>query len=196
MDVNDVILVGNLEAPLRYAYNEGKKRIFFGYLLVERLSGTVDHIPITIEEKHVSSHMTSNNVKVRGYIIGKTRNDKYNFSVRIYQWDIPKEDSNEKTNRALMSGKICSDCIVKECKGNKILYNVLIASTINENIKSYVPAFAWNNLGEYISKLKQGKRIFVDARIQSRRFIKTAADGTNEEKEVYELLIVKLRKKK
>ena len=198
-DFNHVILIGKLEDPFRFAYNEKNESIYTGKILLARLSREVDRIPIEISKKflgNLEKDVMMSKIKVVGHIISYTHNGKLKFTVRVDEPITLVSMDEPDCNHVKVSGAICSTIKCRERQNSKTVCDFRIASVSESGEKAYVPMIAWNDLARFISGFKCGSRLFLEARIQSRNFKVKNPDGNSEERISYELSIKKIRKVK
>ena len=82
---NKAKLIGKLEAPFKYGYEIDGKVFYLSTLLVRRVSGTYDRIPLCISEnklKQFSSDIYEEKVLIEGFIISY-RNVNNNLKVKV-----------------------------------------------------------------------------------------------------------------
>lgn len=196
-DFNNVFLIGKLENPFKFAYNEKNESIYTSKILLTRLSGEVDRIPIEISKSLLSNlekDVTMFKIKVIGHIISYTYNGRLKFAIRVDEPISLVSMDDPDCNHVKLSGAICSTIKCRERKNSKTVCDFRLASVSKSGEKAYVPMIAWNDLARFISGFKCGSRLFLEARLQSRNFKVKNSDGNSEERISYELSIKKIRK--
>lgn len=187
---NEVFLVGKLEKQDFDSHFVKGNKIFINYLLVERLSGTIDRIPIRIWEAHfnsISKEVWKEKVNITGEII--TFNEKRHLylyvsilNVTACSFSVPDD------NLVSIEGHICSSDYRETPFGRKIT-DVKLACNRNPKKTSYIPALVWGQQAVVLKDIPIGSKIFATGRLQSRKYMKKYEDDSYEEKETYEFSI-------
>lgn len=187
---NEVFLIGKLEKQdFDSCFVRGYK-IFTNYLLVERLSGTIDRIPIRIWEtqfNNISKEVWKEKVNITGEII--TFNEKRHLYLYVSILNVTACGfSVQDENLVSLEGHICSSTYRETPFGRKIT-DVTLACNRNPKKTSYIPSLVWGQQAIALKNESIGSKIFATGRLQSRKYLKKYEDGSYEEKETYEFSI-------
>lgn len=202
MTKNNSILVGTIAtAPKEFTLKNGK--VFYEAIVeVERLSGAKDKIPVHFQRHMKDIVQQGNVVKINGNL--RSRNEYVeNYSrkrllIYVYALEIEQLTQEDLKNYETGNNIVELECIlVKKAELRKTPLNKDIADcTIvfnREYRKSdYFPCIAWKDEAEQISEYEVGTHLDVEARIQSRDYIKKYEDGSEEQKTTIELSILKV----
>lgn len=191
---NKVVIKGLLKQPFAYDKVDGNRRIFSSVLVAMRPSGRHDEIPVSIEESLLDSinlDEFSENIQIKGHIMGGTFNHKLNICVRIEE--IMPTYNKELVNSVKMFGEIASEVVTHQASNGEIFCHFILVTSIDGIKREYVPVTAWNKVALLINTFTVGHELQFDARFQSRKYKKFYTDGSFEEKETCELVIMRLK---
>lgn len=187
---NEIFLIGKLENEDFKSHIVNGHKIFSNYLLVNRLSGTVDRVPIRIWEpafNRLPKEIWKEKVKITGEII--TFNEKRHLYVYVSVLEVTACSlSVQDDNMVSLEGNICSSTYRETPFGRKIT-DVKLACNRKHRKTSYIPALVWGQQAVTLKNLPIGSKLFVTGRFQSRKYLKKYSDGSCEEKETYELSV-------
>lgn len=190
VDTNEVIMIGKMESSKFTTSSVHGITFYNGYLLVERTSGKVDRIPISVNEKIFtasSPEIWKGKIGLNGKIV--TYNDKNGhlfLSVQVTTVTPQPENACDK-NLILMQATICRSGYRETPFGRRIVDLILAC---NRRFKSsYVPSIVWGWQADIVKNFKIGTKLFVKGRLQSRIYTKCYSDDLSVEKEAYELSI-------
>ena len=190
---NEVRIAGFLKYPFVYSKTEGNSRIFSSILIATRPSGRHDEVPVSVEESvldSISLSETTGRILVKGNVVGRTLNHKLTISVRIER--IIPEYKRKIRNNVRLCGEIASEIAIQSIPNGNFYCNFILVTSINGLKKEYIPVIAWNKTALWIKEYGIGHKIEFNARFQSRRYKKFFEDGSFEEKETHELVIMRL----
>ena len=191
-DTNNVLMIGTLEKPFTFDHSVFDDTFYSTYLNVERTSGAIDHIPVTISEErlvNLSDDIYDKKVLIDGYIV-TTRNEtgKLLVNVRI-KGIVPKDIETEDKNEVYLSGNVTNKPLVRITEKGRVLCDVSILVKRAHRKVSFVPAIAWEGSAHAMARLAPNSRVFTYGRLQSRIYTKVFEDGSTKEFEVYELSV-------
>lgn len=173
-------------------------------VLTERLSGTVDEVPVIVSEKIIGIDELKEDVTVN--IVGSIRSyNLYRFErkskllVFVFANDIEiisDYDICSDVNSTEINGYIC---ILKEIRKTPLrgieITEFIVAVNRPYGKTDYIPCIAWGRNARYCDKqLKVGDMVSISGRFQSREYIKQFSDGTQEQKVAYEISVAELSK--
>ena len=165
-------------------------------ILVKRLSGQSDVLPVTISERLIESR----NVKVGSelQILGQFRSynkmidGKSKLMLTVFVREILDEDYSQNPNNIVLSGYICKEPIYRTTPFNREIADVLIAVNRAYNKSDYIPCIAWGRNARFVKNLSVGERVALSGRIQSREYQKKITDTDVKIMTAYEVSISKL----
>lgn len=160
---------------------------------VERLSGTVDTIPVTIPERLVD--VGSLNVGAKLYARGqfrsyqKIRNERSRLLHTVFLIEVYTEPQNGNiTNDAELIGYICKPTTFRTTPFKRDISDVFVA--VNRKMykrSDYIPCITWGRNARFASELPVGSKVRLKGRIQSRIYEKKHENGETTQEVVYEL---------
>ena len=190
---NTAILAGTVKStPVISHQIEGENFLDFE-VEVERLSKTVDVIPVTVSERteNAGNIQVGDNVLMHGQYRShnKNINDKNRLILHFFAKDIEPAKENEKLNDVKLVGYICKTPVYRKTPFEREICDILLAvnRTTNYHRSDYIPCIFWGRNARFVSNLEVGTKLEVSGRIQSRKYIKTQENGAVEEKTAYEV---------
>lgn len=200
---NYITLYGKaVDCPKLASVDKKGKAYFKFYIEVGRESGTVDTLPIIVEDD-TKAFKDLMEIDEWGMIAGvklvvtgevRTRNlkdGKVDISVRAFA--IEKENNYmSDTNLVLLKGYVCKQLKIRMTPRGITIADVLLAVNREDgsNASDYIPAIMWNGTAKRAKKkLNVGDYVEVKGRLQSREYIKELEDGRKEIRTCYELSI-------
>ena len=197
METNEISNIATLAgtvktAPVISHQIEGENFLDFE-VEVERLSKTVDVIPVTISEhtENAGNIQVGDNVLMHGQYRShnKNINDKNRLILHFFAKDIESAKEREQLNDVKLVGYICKAPVYRKTPFEREICDALIAvnRTTNYHRTDYIPCIFWGRNARFVSGLDVGTKIEVSGRIQSRKYIKTQENGLIEEKTAYEV---------
>ena len=177
--------------------NSGHLTEYLNVMLnVPRLSGTMDELPVHVQNNLLVRFDLKENmaVKVKGHVRTRDYRDsdgKPHVEVYCLAGDIEpiEKEEIEKTkvrNHVLMTGTICRVPVYRETRSGRNVTDLMIAVTNREekdNVPartSYIPCIAWGLNAAAAKKLKPGDVISLEGRFQSRKYRKSSDNYTVE----------------
>lgn len=176
---------------------------FYRFMIhVKRNSGTVDVLPVIVNEKLLFNNDidTGDYVYVAGQIRtknsvsedGKNRLLVFGYATEIEQ--IAEEEcvNNPNRNYVELEGYVCKKPNYRETPSGRKITDLLLASNRPYNKSDYVPSIAWGINAAFAKNFEVGTKVLAIGRFQSRPYKKKKEDGTYEERVAYELSISNL----
>lgn len=191
---NKVQLVGEIASEFTLSHKIFGERFYSVKLLVKRLSGAADVIPLLVSERifDVTKDYKGETVSVIGqfrssnkYIDGILHVALSVFVDEIFLMDY----CSPHKNRILLNGFICQHPYYKETRNKRELTSMTVA--VNRPIKKtdYIPCICWGRNARYASKFDIGTQIKITGRIQSREYRKRIGEEEFEVRTAYEVSI-------
>ena len=191
VDKNRVILIGKVESENFEEQISHDIKYYLGHFFVERMSGTIDRIPIRIREevlKAFPSDIFKEKVQLIGEIVTKNDiNGRLNLAVQVRNIIKQTKDVCDK-NEIVLEATICKKNYRETPFGRQIT-DLMLASNRNYGKTAYVPTITWGYQAVALQNVDVGTKISVKGRLQSRKYMKKYSDDNWEEKETYELSV-------
>ncbi len=174
---NLVKVTGKIEGELTLSHNVRGKKFYTTFLSVERLSGTIDTLPIVISEELLKNrNISSGDVfsaigEYRSYNDhkgGKTHLNLYIYAMEIMQ--IGEAEINE--NEIILNGFICKPPAYRETPLGKEITDLLLAVNRPRGKSDYIPCICWGKNAKLMARADVGEQLVIHGRVQSRSYIK------------------------
>ena len=222
LENNYLTLVGKVTSEKRFSHEIYGERFYSFDLLVPRLSGTSDVIPVTSSERLFTDEMMVEGTKL--LIKGQFRsynsyeNEKNKLILTVFAKDIEKleeevqeveetenvdEESEETakkefirkdaiTNEVVLVGYICKKPIYRQTPFGREIADVLLAVNRAYNKSDYIPCIAWGRNARFCQNIEVGTEVKIVGRVQSRTYEKKHEDGTVETRVAYEVSVASM----
>lgn len=199
---NSVFLSGTVSQPPKLSHElYGGEKFYVITLDVQRLSGTVDSIPVTVSERLISLGKFKFDVGEKLDIYGEYRshnqdekNGKSKLLLSVLCKDVAQKSDEVDANNIELTGYICKPPIYRETPFKRQICDILLAVNRPFFKKSdYIPLIAWGRNALFVKNFMVGDKISIQGRIQSRNFTKII-DEISYEKTAYEVSIQEITK--
>ena len=200
--INAAYINGIVSTAPRFYGLYNNQKTYEMFVDVKRLSDTVDHIPVEILDStfDISKIKEGDVIDVFGKVISfykhKGANERH-LIVRIIAETInikPAGAIPYYINDIRLSGFILNKSQIRKTPMGKTIQDFIFLG-IDENYKLqriHIPCIAWEKTAYQINAHQINKLFTISARFQSRKYVKRWTDGTEEEKETYELSVMNI----
>lgn len=202
-DANIVYLRGTLEEDFIFSHKTRDSEFYTSILRVNRLSGTSDLIPILVckqkmekfwqldisEFKKGDSVYLSGNFKSLNRVENGKSRLKLFVQVNYLTRYIDLSDGKEFYSSYIkLEGYVCKQPVYRVTPFNREIADILLANNYGFSKTNYLPLILWGKNAEFANNsLKQGDKISVIGRIQSREYYKVLPNGKQETRVAYEV---------
>ena len=214
LENNYLTLVGKVTSEKKFSHEIYGERFYSFDLMIPRLSGTSDIIPVTASERLFTDEMMEMGTKL--LIKGQFRsynsyeNEKNKLILTVFAKDIEKleepeenvqEGENEETerkefakkdaitNEVVLVGYICKKPIYRQTPFGREIADILLAVNRAYNKSDYIPSIAWGRNARFCQNIEVGTEVKIVGRVQSRNYEKKLEDGSIIKKVAYEVSI-------
>lgn len=193
---NKVFISGEIVTNAEFSHEVYGEGFYEMNVLVKRLSGQGDILPVTISERLISDKDLKVGVPINA--IGQFRSynklvdGKSKLMLTVFVREIVEEVSIRNPNTIVLSGYICKPPIYRTTPFNREIADILIAVNRSYNKSDYIPCIAWGRNARFAKNLAVGEKIAISGRIQSREYQKKIADDDVRIMTAYEVSISKL----
>ena len=193
---NKVFISGEIVSDAEFShevYGEGFYELF---VLVKRLSGQGDILPITVSERLIADKNLQKGVIInalgqfRSY--NKLVDGKSKLMLTVFVREIIEGVSVRNPNSIVLSGYICKPPVYRTTPFNREIADILVAVNRSYNKSDYIPCIAWGRNARFAQNLAVGEKIAIAGRIQSREYQKRLNDEEIKVMTAYEVSISKL----
>ena len=170
-------------------------------LEVERLSDSVDVIPVLISEKLMTDFAVDTYVKISGQMRTYNKMEGKNRKLLIYVFtrdieSLTAEEFNankEPNNLVSLTGFICKEPVYRTTPFGREITDLLVAVNRSYNNSDYIPCIAWGRNAKYTKTFSTGQKVEIIGRFQSREYTKKDENGNIITKQAYELSVLNVR---
>lgn len=193
---NKVFISGEIVSEAEFSHEVYGEGFYEMNVLVKRLSGQADILPVTISERLIQDKDLKIGVNINA--VGQFRsynklvNGKSKLMLTVFIRELPEVYSVKNPNSIVLSGYICKPPVYRTTPFNREIADILIAVNRSYNKSDYIPCIAWGRNARFAKNLAVGERIAVAGRIQSREYQKRISDEEIKVMTAYEVSISKL----
>lgn len=193
---NKVFLKGQIVTEARYSHEVYGEGFYEMDVLVKRLSGQGDVLPVTISERLIESNRLTVGSEVsavgqfRSY--NKLAEGKSKLMLTVFVRDLVDGAEAKNPNAIVLSGYICKPPVYRTTPFNREIADVLIAVNRAYNKSDYIPCIAWGRNARFVKNLEVGEKLALSGRIQSREYTKRISETETRTMTAYEVSICKL----
>lgn len=186
---NTIILRGELDTLPAFSHENHGRRFFRFTLIVPRLSGTVDKLPVVAEAGllegldlsaggmlTVSGQIRSHNVRVDGV---------RRLLIFVFAGAIIVEDG-APINEVTLEGPLCREPNYRHTPLGREICDVMLAVPRAFRRADHLPCILWGRVAQRIAACHVSDPIRIHGRLQSRVYTKLTEDGP-QERTAYEI---------
>lgn len=195
---NCITVIGKVASDFKFSHEVFGEKFYTFYLDTERLSKTIDSLPITISERLIDKNILK--IGALAEIKGQIRSynniiDKKNHLVlSIFVKDINFNlDENKNPNLAVLNGFLCKAPVYRKTPFGREIADILLAVNRSYNKSDYIPCITWGRNAKFTNNIEIGENIIITGRMQSRKYQKKLETGEIIEKVAYEVSVSKLQ---
>lgn len=196
MQNNRVYVSGKVATTPEFSHEVMGEGFYDFVVAVERLSGQIDDIPVTISERLIGDNLdVGADIGICGQLrsYNKMADGKSKLVLRVFVRELAECDP-DVPNYIEIEGYVCKQPVYRTTPFGREICDLLLAVNRAYNKSDYIPAIAWGRNARYAETFSVGDRVRVEGRIQSRVYQKTLDDGSVEERTAYEVSVAKIEK--
>ena len=188
---NRIVAAGRLEAPLTISHEVMNEPFFSGMLLVKRLSGAADRLPITIPGKLIpfpeafDQKLLLVQGQVRSY--NKVVEGAGRLMVKLFAQSIYETEENDTLNKVTLSGALCKPPIYRSTPFGREICDLMLAVNRAFGKSDYIPCIAWGRNAQFAARFHVGDQLKLTGRLQSREYQKLLENGEYMTRSAYEV---------
>ncbi|MDD7214243.1 MAG: single-stranded DNA-binding protein [Clostridia bacterium] len=193
---NRVFIKGEIVTEARYSHEVYGEGFYEMDVLVKRLSGQADVLPVTVSERLIESHSLKVGSEIsaigqfRSY--NKLADGKSKLMLTVFVRELADFPEAKNPNNIVLSGYICKPPVYRTTPFSREIADVLIAVNRAYNKSDYIPCIAWGRNARFVRNLGIGERVALSGRIQSREYVKKISESESRTMTAYEVSICKL----
>ena len=193
---NKVFISGEIVSDAEFSHEVYGEGFYEMSVLVKRLSGQGDILPVTISERLIADKnlqkgdMINALGQFRSY--NKLVDGKSKLMLTVFVRELVDGVTVKNPNSIVLSGYICKPPVYRTTPFNREISDILIAVNRSYNKSDYIPCIAWGRNARFAKNLGVGEKIAIAGRIQSREYQKRLSDEDIRVMTAYEVSISKL----
>ena len=166
------------------------------YVLVRRLSGQPDVLPITVSERLIADKELKKGAEIsavgqfRSY--NKLVDGKSKLMLTVFIRELLDFSFGKNPNSIVLTGYICKQPIYRTTPFNREIADILLAVNRSYNKSDYIPCIAWGRNARFVKNLAVGEKVAISGRIQSREYQKKISETDVKVMTAYEVSVSKL----
>lgn len=186
---NRIWLRGSLAELPQFSHENHDKRFYRFPLEVERLSGTVDILPVIVPEPVLWEMDLSGGsmLEVTGQI--RTFNSRgvsgRKLVISVYAETLSACEG-EAVNEVELTGTVCKEPVYRRTPLGREICDVMLAVNRPYHRADYIPCICWGKNAGLVSCCGVGAVVRLTGRFQSRNYVKIL-EGTSEQRTAYEV---------
>ena len=193
---NKVFLKGQIVTEARYSHEVYGEGFYEMDVLVKRLSGQGDVLPVTISERLIESNRLTVGSEISA--VGQFRSynklveGKSKLMLTVFVRDLVDGAGAKNPNAIVLSGYICKPPVYRTTPFSREIADILIAVNRAYNKSDYIPCIAWGRNARFVKNLSVGDKVAISGRIQSREYQKKLSETETKTMTAYEVSVSKL----
>lgn len=193
---NRVYLNGEIVSEAAFSHEVYGEGFYEMSVLVKRLSGQADILPVTISERLIQDKQLGIGSEISA--IGQFRSynklvdGKSKLMLTVFVRELLEGETQKNPNSVVLSGYICKQPVYRTTPFNREIADLLVAVNRSYNKSDYIPCIAWGRNARFVKNLAVGERIALSGRIQSREYQKKFSETDVRILTAYEVSISKL----
>ncbi len=193
---NKVFISGEIVTEAEFSHEVYGEGFYEMNVLVKRLSGQGDILPVTVSERLITDKALGVGVTInalgqfRSY--NKLVDGKSKLMLTVFVRELLDDAPVRNPNSIVLTGYICKPPVYRTTPFNREIADILIAVNRSYNKSDYIPCIAWGRNARFAKNLAVGEKIAISGRIQSREYQKRINDEDVRTLTAYEVSISKL----
>lgn len=186
---NRAVLRGTLAELPVFSHENHDKRFFRFLLEVQRLSGTVDLLPVIVPETVMEELDPSGGSMIE--VTGQVRSFNSRAAtgrkliISVYAETMAAVEG-EAVNEIALTGVICKPPVYRRTPLGREICDVMLAVNRPYRRTDYLPCIFWGKTAAVVRQAEVGQTVNLTGRLQSRDYIKILEEGS-EQRTAYEV---------
>lgn len=186
---NQVLLRGSLLNLPEHSHENHGKQFYRFFLEVPRLSGTVDLLPVIVQEQILNNvdlsagEMLTVTGTIRSHNI--CTNGRRKLLIFVFADSLTAEDG-EPLNEVIVEGPVCREPTYRKTPLGREICDLMLAVPRAFKRADYLPCILWGRTAQEAAQLHVRDMIRICGRFQSRLYTKATENGI-EERTAYEI---------
>ncbi|MCI8427249.1 MAG: single-stranded DNA-binding protein [Lachnospira sp.] len=199
---NRVTIIGEVVSEFTFSHEVFGEGFYLVDVSVNRLSDSVDIIPLMISERLVDITKDYRGMKIevsgqfRSYNRHVGEKNKLILSIFVREIEFIEEDEipeeQSKSNQIFLDGYVCKPPVYRKTPLGREIADILIAVNRPYGKSDYIPCIAWGRNARYAASIEVGGHLQVQGRVQSREYTKRIDEEQVEKRVAYEVSVSKI----
>jgi primosomal replication protein N len=194
---NEAVVSGQVASGYVFSHEIYGEKFYMFDLAVNRMSGTVDVIPVMISERltDVTEDNLGSYLRIYGQFrsFNKREGEKTRLVLCLFAQKIEAKDSfTIDDNNIFLDGFICKLPTFRRTPLGREISDVLLAVNRPYGKSDYIPCVFWGRNARFAEGFQAGEHIQICGRIQSREYQKKLSETEFERRVAYEVSVSKL----
>ena len=194
---NVAVANGIIEGNFQYSHTLLGEGFYKVHLLVKRISGRIDKIPLIVSERivDVTEEWDGRAVEVVGQFRSFNRrmpDGKARLELNLFVKYFVEFSEATDTNKIEITGFICMEPTYRITPSGRELCDIMVAVNRGYGKSDYIPCITWGRNARFAGRLEVGQKISLKGRIQSREYVKIYSEDEQETRTAYEVSISSL----
>ena len=199
---NRVTIIGEVVSEFTFSHEVFGEGFYLVDVSVNRLSDSVDIIPLMISERLVDITKDYRGMKIevsgqfRSYNRHVGEKNKLILSIFVREIEFIEEDEipeeQSKSNQIFLDGYVCKPPVYRKTPLGREIADILIAVNRPYGKSDYIPCIAWGRNARYAASIEVGGHLQVQGRVQSREYTKRIDEEQVEKRVAYEVSFSKI----
>ena len=178
---NRMMAAGRLEGRPELSHEVMNEPFYTATLLVKRLSGAVDRLPVTLPGKLLTEGLLEDDQlllmqgQVRSY--NKVVEGAGRLMVTLFVQHLSPGGDNDTLNRVELCGALCKPPVYRSTPFGREICDLMLAVNRAFGKSDYIPCIAWGRNAQFASRFHVGDRLRITGRLQSREYQKLLESG-------------------
>lgn len=186
---NHVLLRGTLSGLPEFSHENHARRFYRFCLEVERLSGTIDILPVVAAEDVLDAMdlFQGERIEASGQLrsFNNRASSGRKLILSVYASQLSTSDA-EAENQVQLQGTICKEPIFRRTPLGREICDIMLAVNRPYHRTDYLPCILWGKTAQSISRASVGAQLCLNGRLQSREYVKMLPEGS-EQRTAYEV---------
>lgn len=190
---NKATIAGEVMSPYVYNHEVMGEKFYTTVVKSERLSGTMDLIPVMISERLISPTMddTGAFAEISGEFRSYDDKTSRKLMLSVFANDISFLEDVKNVNDIELVGFICKEPIYRTTPLGREISDVVLAVNRPYGKSDYIPCIVWGRNARFVKNLAVGTKLKINGRVQSREYYKKI-DNEFETRTAFEMSVSRL----
>lgn len=187
--INQIRLRGELVSLPQFSFENRAGKFYQFTLMVPRLSGTADRIPVIIQEQVLNELDIDGGEMLTISGIVRSNTVRMENGRRLYIFVLAtgiNSEDGDPINEVVLDGTICREPIYRRTPLGREICDVMLAVDRRFHRADFLPCILWGRTARQISSCRTRDIIRISGRFQSRDYTKVT-DGGPQERTAYEI---------